>query len=60
MMNAHATAVRVPETQRGGQPPCEHPTLKLETSGFGSFTGNFYCVDCGESVPNKHRHLILD
>lgn len=59
-MNAHATAVRVPETPRVSQPVCEHLTLKLEPSGLGSFTGNFYCIDCGESVPNKHRHLVLD
>ena len=33
---------------------CEHLTLKLEPSGYGSFTGNFYCTACGESiVPSK-------
>jgi len=35
--------------QRVDQPPaCEHLTLKLEPSGYGGFTGDFYCVDCGE------------
>lgn len=33
---------------------CEHLTLKLEPSGSGGFTGNFYCTDCGDSiVPSK-------
>jgi len=33
---------------------CEHLTLKLEPSGYGSFTGNFYCTACGDSiVPSK-------
>ena len=60
MMNAQATEERVEENQRGGQPLCEHLTLKLERSGVGSFTGDFYCTDCGESVTNKLRHLVLD
>lgn len=60
MMNAPATEVRVPENQRGSQPLCEHRSLKLESSGLGSFTGDFYCIDCGETVTNKHRHLVLD
>jgi hypothetical protein len=59
-MNAQAAEVRGEENQRGGQPRCEHLTLKLELSGIGSFTGNFYYTDCGESVTNKHRHLVLD
>ncbi len=50
MMNAQATEVRVPENQRGGQPLCEHLTLKLECNGVGSFTGNFYCIACGDSI----------
>ena len=29
---------------------CEHRTLKLEPSGCASFTGNFYCMDCGDSI----------
>ena len=61
MMNAQAAEVREMRKQRVDQPPsCEHLTLKLEPNGAGSFTGNFYCMDCGESVPNKHRHLVLD
>jgi hypothetical protein len=60
MMNTAATEVRVPENERGSQPLCEHLTLKLERSDGGSFTGNFYCIDCGASVANKHRHLVLD
>jgi hypothetical protein len=60
MMTVQATEVRVPENQRGVQPLCEHLTLKLERSDVGSFTGNFFCDDCGETVTNKHRHLVLD
>jgi hypothetical protein len=54
MMNAQAAEVREMRKQRiDHPPPCEHLTLKLEPSGFGSFTGNFYCINCGESVINK-------
>ena len=49
MMNAQASEVRVTRNQRVNQPPpCEHLTLKLEPNGSSSFTGNFYCIGCGE------------
>lgn len=52
-MNDQVTGVRVTGGKRRvGQPVCEHATLKLETSGV-SFTGNFYCIGCGESVAIK-------
>lgn len=50
MMHAQATKERVTEYQRVDQPPCKHLTLKLEPSGFGGFTGNFYCIACGDSI----------
>ncbi len=54
MMNAQAAEVREMRKQRVDQPPsCEHLTLKLEPNGAGSFTGNFYCMDCGELVAKK-------
>jgi hypothetical protein len=49
-MNAQATEERVTEYQRVGQPPCKHLTLKLEPSGLSGFTGNFYCIACGDSI----------
>lgn len=55
-----ATEERVPENQRVGKPLCSHLTLNLERSDVGIFTGDFCCLDCGESITNKHRHLVLD
>jgi hypothetical protein len=50
MAYALAIKVRVKWEPRVDPPPCEHLTLKLEPSGAGSFTGNFYCIACGESI----------
>jgi hypothetical protein len=50
MATAQAAKVRVKWEPRVDPPRCEHLTLKLETIGFGSFTGNFYCTACGDSI----------
>jgi hypothetical protein len=52
--------ILVPENQQEGRTPCAHLTLNLERSDVGTFTGDFCCLDCGEPVTNKHRHLVLD
>lgn len=50
MANAQVAKVRVTWEQRENPPPCEHLKLKLEPSGLGGFTGNFYCIACGDSI----------
>jgi hypothetical protein len=59
MMTAQTAEARETRKQRVHQPPpCEHLTLKLEPSGLGSFTGNFYCIDCGEVLPRRSEWLL--
>ncbi len=50
MAHAQMAKVQVKWEQRENPAPCEHLKLKLEPSGFGGFTGNFYCIACGDSI----------
>jgi hypothetical protein len=36
--------------KQSGDPPCNHPTLRLLKTEKGYFTGEYHCLDCGAPV----------
>jgi hypothetical protein len=55
MTTVQAAALRTKWKQRADPQPCMHPTLELERNDSGSFTGNYHCIVCGQSIVLKRQ-----
>ena len=50
MKRAQAEALQVKWSQRADPLPCEHLEQETETDAAGYWTGNYYCIACGELI----------